>query len=159
MRLIGLTGHRFSWMRRLLTSRSLWRRSGLGFSLRWRSRSRRSGTATRSTRSSRAKRNHDTLLLAWSGFGVDVVFPLVVYWTSIKGIISVVGDSATRPYSKSVCMFSTDIALKLGCGRCQDTAPSVGIREATITVKAVTSSRESVTTDTVLTVVKLAKES
>jgi len=159
LRFIGLSGRRSSRIRWLLTSRNLWWRSGLGFCFHGRSGGRWSRATTRSARTSRAKRDLNTLLLAWSRLGVDIVLTLIVNRASVKGIIPIVRDGTIRPDSKAVCRCSTDIALELSCRGCQDATPSIGIREATIAVKTITSSRETAATDAILTIAKLAKNS
>ena len=159
VRFIGLSRRWFSRIRWLLTSRNLWWRSGLGLCFHRRSGRGGSGTTTRSTRTSRAKGDLNTLLLTWSRFGVDIVLTLIVNRASVKGIVPIVRDGAIRPDSKAVCRCSTNITLELSCRGCQDATPSIGISEATVAVKAITSSRETAATDAILTIVKLTKNS
>ena len=121
---------------------------------------RRRGTVSGSARAGSAERDLNTLVLARGRRRVDVVFAIVVDRAGVELSASIVGDTAVRN-SEASSWSGTNIALELGSGRGEDASAAVRVGETTLSTaiagQAVAAGRV-VTTNTVLTVTKLTKD-
>jgi hypothetical protein len=105
--------------------------------------------------SATAQFNFDTLILTFHGGGVEVVL-VVAGWTSVELVVTIVLNLTIASNGESSCWRSSDVALELGSWRRQDTASTLSIGNAAVTIDAVRTSRIT-TADSVLPIRKLTE--